>query len=91
MKAFHAMEVFVRTLLCLALAAVPACGNVNHPEYHPVTSVQYTQAVSYPASGPSIGGGQPVNVVAPPVPWLAPPAPIGIPAPRPMDPPDMGW
>jgi hypothetical protein len=68
-----------RILLVLLL---PACGNVTHPEYHPVTSVQYTQTVSYGASA----GGQPAANAPPP--WLAPPQPIAIPSPPP---PDMGW
>ena len=67
----------------LLVLLLPACGNVHHPEYHPVTSVQYTQTVSYGAST----GGQPA-ANGPPPPWLAPPPPIGIPSPPP---PDMGW
>ena len=67
----------------LLLLVLPACGNVNHPEYHPVTSVQYTQTVGYPVSA----SGQPM-MAGPPPPWLAPPAPVAIPSPPP---PDMGW
>ena len=66
----------MRRLFWIALLALPACGNTYHPEYHPVTSVQYSQSISG-AQGP--------------VPFLAPPPPIGIPAPPPMPPPEMGW
>ena len=72
----------------------PARSNVHHPEYHTVTSVHYTQVVGYAVLGgspQSATGVQSATVVAQAVPWLAPPPPIGIPSPRPMDPPDMGW
>ncbi len=71
----------MRLLALIALMMLPACGNTYHPEYHPVTSVKYTQTVGVPVSA----GAQPV-VVAPP--WLAPPPPIAIPSPPP---PDMEW
>lgn len=55
----------MQKLLWLALAAaLPACGNTYHPEYHPVTSLRYQQTLSYPVSV-NAASGQPV-VVSPP-------------------------
>jgi hypothetical protein len=54
----------VKRLLWLVLAALPACGNTYHPEYHPVTSVRYQQQLSYPVSVHPAPGQQ--VVVAPP-------------------------
>jgi hypothetical protein len=36
--------------LAFVLVGLGGCGNTYHPEYHPVTSQQYTQTLSYPVS-----------------------------------------
>ncbi len=81
----------MKKLLCLVLAALPACGNVYHPEYHPQTSVRYNQTLSYPVSVHG-AGAQPV-VIAPPRAQAMPPPMVPNPAPPipEMAPPEMEW
>jgi hypothetical protein len=55
----------MRLFLALAAAAaVTACGNTYHPEYHPVTTTTYSQHVSTPAYVQTVQG-QPVYATAP--------------------------
>lgn len=81
----------MKKLLWIVLAALPACGNVYHPEYHPQTSVRYNQNLSYPVSVHG-SAGQPVVIAPPQGQWTAPPV---MPTPAPpipeMAPPEMGW
>jgi hypothetical protein len=81
-------------LLVIALAVLPACGNTYHPEYHPETSVNYSQTIASPVSVHT-SGAQPIVVhPSPPQPVapLAPPAvrPLAPPPPE-MAPPEMEW
>lgn len=61
-------------VLLVSGAALAACGNTYHPEYHPVTVTKYEQHVAYPASGQGVQGVQPApTLIASPPP--APPTP----------------
>ena len=72
-------------LLPLALAALlPACGNTYHPEYHPVSQINYQQSLSYPVSVHPAAGQQ---VVVAPAPGVAPIAPMPPPRMPPLAPP----
>jgi hypothetical protein len=66
-------------------AGAPGCFNTNHPEYHPVTSLQYSQNVSSGVAVSPAPGGQPVYVVPAngATPLMQPPPP-----PPPPEPPE---
>ena len=80
----------MRKLLWLVLATLPACGNSYHPEYHPVTSMQYQQTLSYPVSvHPANGQGVIVSQAPAPAGMPMPAMPQLTPPPRVMDPSEM--
>jgi hypothetical protein len=66
--------------IIVALAALApglgGCGNTYHPEYHPVTSQQYTQTLAYPVSvTPAYGQGAQIVQAPPPIAAFPPPPP----------------
>ena len=87
------MEVIVRLLPFVLAALLPACGNTYHPEYHPVSTVNYEQTLSYPVSvHPAPGQGVVVTQApgaAPIAPMPPPRMPPLTPPPREMDPAEM--
>jgi hypothetical protein len=60
----------MRAILVLASgAALVACGNTYHPEYHPVTVTSYEQHAVYPPTAQANARTAPVFVApAPPAP-----------------------
>lgn len=77
----------MRACIVLVAAALVACGNTYHPEYHPVTTTSYSQSIASPVTVQG-AAGQPVYVPAPAAP---PPPPRHLPAPAPPPPPPEGW
>ena len=78
----------MRYSIVIASAALFACGNTYHPEYHPVTVMQNQQDLTYPVTVNN--GGPPEQrspVVIAPAPMMGQPAMV---APKPPTPPP-GW
>ena len=76
----------MRFFLALGVAALTACGNTYHPEYHPQSSFSYSQNVSSPVVVKT-GTPQPVYVTPSP----APPSVAQLPAPPPPPQPPADW
>jgi hypothetical protein len=59
--------------LALAAAALTACSSTYHPEYHPVTVSNVSQALAYPVSVGNVGTGASAESRTPVYVMLAPP------------------
>jgi hypothetical protein len=84
-------------VLIAACGALVGCGNTYHPEYHPVTSTQYSQSLSYPVTvhnGGSAAERSPVVITPAPGSVVSQPgAPVmpAMPAPPGPPAPPSGW
>jgi hypothetical protein len=67
-------------ILLVASSLAVACGNTYHPEYHPQTSVTYSQSVANPVHV-TPAAGQGVQVMPAPAQTTVVPAPPAPPTP----------